>query len=170
MSPVSIISERDGLLTVKEAVSISSYTPSHVARLAKGGKVQAVQREGKWLIDARSLERYLESNRQRQRSGRKEDRSILRRPMDQVNYSAVWTLNQANFGAFNPKSLLESLAIAGCSVLVGVLLHGLTISGLSVVSLYDGGKDVAAELRDRYVASVAEISQMASVISSWPKK
>lgn len=170
MSPSSYSDKNDGLLTVKEAASISAYTPSHVARLAKNGKIQATQIEGKWLIDARSLEKYLESNRQRQKVGRKDNRFVTSRHVDKVGYSAVWTLNQANFGAFNLKSLLESLAIAGCSVLVGVLLHGAAVSGLSLESLSDGGKEVVVKLHQRYVASLEEVAHLAAVISTWPKK
>lgn len=170
MSQVSSLDKNDGLLSAKEAASISTYTPSYVARLAKSGKVLAIQKKGKWLVDARSFEKYLESSRQRRRNDAKTRNFIVQRPIDKVAYSAAWTFNQASSGPFNVKSLLESLAIAGCSVLVGMLFYGMAMSDMSTVSLYDGGKEIAYEVRDRYVASVDEISHIAAAISVWQEE
>lgn len=165
MSTISSGDENDVFLTVKEAVSVSDYSPTHLTRLAKSGKIKAEQKGGKWLLDPRSLERYLESVRGR--GGRRDVKVSSRsatRIADRAGYSAAWTLNQTNFGPFNLRSLLESLAIAGCSVLVGLLAQGAAQAGLSVGALYEGGKAVAIEVGQRYEASIEGVGEMAAAI------
>lgn len=166
MATISSRDKSDALLTIKEAVSVSTYSPTHLTRLAKSGKIKAEHREGKWLLEPRSLERYLGSARGRR--ARLETRSPRQpvRLVNHVGYSAAWTVHQANIGPFNLRSLLESIAIAGCSVLVGLLVQGSIEAGLSTRELYEGGRQVVTNVQERYIASLEEAGKVASVITA----
>ena len=149
---------------------MTGYSVSQLAKLAKNRKIVAEQRQGRWLLEPRSLERYLESVRGRRpqldphnhKSSKK-----LSGVVDQAGYSAAWTLHQTHFGVFNLKSLLESLAIAGCSVLVGLLFQAVSDSELSAYAVYDGGRELVTELEELYQGSIAGSSAMAAVIEAY---
>lgn len=166
MSSTSTFVSSSEFLTVKEAASLSSYSSAHLNRLAKTGKVKAVFKEGKWLLEPRSLERYLESTR-----GRRSVTSRRRRHPSRIaahaSYSAVWTVHQANVGPFSLKSLLESLAIAGCSVVVGLLVHGTMEAGVSPSVLADAGYRVAVDLQQGLATSFEATAELAAAIVAY---
>ncbi len=148
---------------------MTGYSVSQLAKLAKNRKIVAEQRQGRWLLEPRSLERYLESVRDRrsQRSYRPNTPRKSFGVVDKVGYSAGWTVHQAHFGVFNLKSLLESLAIAGCSVLVGLIFQAVSDSELSAYAVYDGGRELVMALEELYQGSISGSAEMAAVIEAY---
>lgn len=165
MPPSVNSDEHNSFLTVKEAASMSSYSVSHLTRLARSGKIKSLQHEGRWLLEPMSFEKYLESRRTHH--VRKRINVIcqpIRRVADHAGYSSAWTLHQANFGTFNLKSLLESLAIAGCSVLVGLLIQASVSHNLSSSVLLGTSQDIATDIRQHVLDSLEETVSLTAAV------
>lgn len=125
-------------ITVKEAANLSSYTPAYLTRLAKNGDLEA-KKEGRiWLIKAKSLENYLNAIERRKADNRARLRAERISTLSSAEYSAAWLFQKANLGVFDAKAALESLAIAGLSALVGLIVRGYIDTGSSPNNLSEG--------------------------------
>ena len=134
-------------ITVKEAAARSSYTPAYLTRLAKNGDLTAKKDGRIWLIDAASLEEYLNVIERRKIDNRTRLRIERKGSLNKAEYSAAWLFYKANIGAFDTKAALESLAIAGLSALVGLVSQSFMEAGASTNDLYDGTTVVIANLQ-----------------------
>lgn len=149
MSSKKIARDVSNFITVKAAAALSSYTPAYLTRLAKKGDIEA-KKEGRiWLIEAVSLEKYLSSIELRKVENRNRLRALRINKLNAVEYSAAWLFHKANTGAFDAKAALESLAIAGLSVLVGVMVQGFVRVGASTKDLYEGTSVVLLSFQEQ---------------------
>lgn len=58
--PTEIVLEKTKLLPIKTAAALVPYSRDYVARLAREGKVVAVQTERQWFVDGESLKKFYE--------------------------------------------------------------------------------------------------------------
>jgi hypothetical protein len=176
MSSRKEIGNTSNFVTVKEAASISSYAPAYLTRLAKKGVLKAKKDGQRWLIEVASIKKYLSSLDSRKVPSRVRMGVHKINTLNKTSYAAAaWAFHKAQTGAFDPKAVLESLAIAGLSSLIAVIVQGYVSAGASPADLYGGAVLVAESLNEpvRVVASNLSVFKanievdalMASVLS-----
>ncbi len=133
-------------LTVKEAAARSSYSPAYLTRLAKKADIEAKKDGRIWMIQSKSLDRYLSLIEKRKAENRIRLSAERIGKLSMAEYSAAWLFYKANIGAFDTKAALESLAIAGLSALVGMMTHSFMQTGASTEDIYQGSIALMGDL------------------------
>ncbi len=117
----------DGLISIREAADLTSYTTAHLSRLARQGEVRAVKSGRQWFIDPVSLQEFKQDTELRKHERRRKlsDERVAALHGDgrrsKKGNTAASVADKAS--VFNVKTLLES-GIVMVSVALLVILIG----------------------------------------------
>lgn len=118
-------------LPVREAADLVSYTPDYVAKLARQDKIKAHQEGRQWMVDVDSLKLFeLQGEADRKRRA-EQLRNERLRELASVQQTAVEQNVISHTQATTAPALLLTAVTVACSLVVGVLIHTISIEKIS---------------------------------------
>jgi hypothetical protein len=122
--PTKIVLDKTTLLPIKTATALVPYSRDYVARLAREGKVVAVQTDRQWFVDGESLKKFYEQSVVEDEV-RKRHLSLLRKAELEVKESFRSRLEvvEAKRTAKQQYTVLQAALVVVCGLGAGMVIN-----------------------------------------------